>query len=150
MVTYRCDNELYHFGVKGMKWGVRKAKARKILGKTLQGVGIMANVGGFGLNVHNAFTGGTPFNKRVRRALLAQSAGLGAYALGRKLAGESGKGPTKRIQSFNRKRHLSAARAIERDARDLRKHGYMDEARAVSRVAYKERKKAKRTNKFMD
>ena len=24
-----CNNELYHYGVKGMKWGVRRDRARR-------------------------------------------------------------------------------------------------------------------------
>ena len=74
------DGELYHYGVPGMKWGVRKSRT------TL--------------------------------------------------------GP-----SFGNRYHSKAANRIQKDADDLRKHGYKAEADAVEKVAAKARQKASESQK---
>lgn len=71
------NNELYHYGVLGMKWGVRKDRG-----------------------------------------------------------GDSSK------RSLGNRYHSSSARRIQRDADDLRKHGYTTEADAVQKVADKQKQKA--------
>lgn len=51
------------------------------------------------------------------------------------------------VRRDNRKyanRHLKAAAASRRDARDLRAHGYIEESKAVMRVANKQQKKGER------
>lgn len=81
------DEFLAHYGVMGMKWGVRNAETQ------------------------------------------------------RKYAG--GKGLRSSLSNINRKRHARAAKAAERDAKDLEKHGYKEEAAAVRKVAQKQAEKTK-------
>ena len=79
------NNELYHYGILGMKWGVRKDRG-----------------------------------------------------------GDSSK------RSLGNRYRSASARRIQRDADDLRKHGYVTEADAVQKVADKQKQKATNSQRKAD
>lgn len=109
------NQTLAHYGVKGMKWGVRR-KQRNVIG-TPGGVK------------------GGPYgeNKPLKGAK------SGPYHENQKTPGV-----TRSASAKKRSRLERAADAAQRDADNLRKHGYTAEADAVQKVADKNRQKAER------
>lgn len=98
-----CKTELYHHGIKGQKWGVRRFQ-----------------------NEDGSL----------------KSAGKKRYY--------TEDGTTKTHSSIGNRIHSKAAKNIQRDADDLRKHGYKKEADAVQKVADKQRTKAQESQRKYD
>lgn len=94
--------ELMHYGVKGMKWGVRR-KSKPYVQDLGGGVSAV-----------------WPSKKTYKKA------------------------EQKRAKASKKSRLERAADAAQRDADNLRKHGYTTEADAVQKVADKNRQKAER------
>ena len=113
-------NELQHHGIKGQKWGVRRFQNPD---------GTLTSAG------RDRY--GHEHDQRIKEGILNRngirsnpSFGTPKTVLGKpvSLGGSS--------------RYARAAKAAQRDADDLRKHGFIEEADAVQKVADKNREKA--------
>ena len=78
------NDELYHHGIKGMKWGVRR---KKIASKALIGVGTGLNLAAQANNLSGIIRGGSKANRIATLGLSSASlAALIAGALSKKKA----------------------------------------------------------------
>mgnify|MGYP007101864319 CR=1 FL=1 len=165
------SNELQHHGIKGMHWGIRRyqnpdgtltaegslryrGKGLNLTSNQKKAVGAIAaasatksvidTIGNW--KTANSYIKGfakIPVSKLVTAGTVqaGKVAAVSALAtVGFIKVGEV-------IKTKNKERYAHAADAAQRDADDLRKHGYLEEANAVQKVADKNRKKSSSTMK---
>ena len=127
--------ELQHYGVKGMKWGVRRARGHGGLGsyatRKRQLAGDKRDLEGLNKGRHLSYG----LTKKRQAALDARD----KVALEKRIAKNSER---QRVKDEKKSRLERAADAAQRDSDNLRKHGYKAEADAVQKVADKNRFKA--------
>lgn len=127
-----CEDELYHHGIKGQKWGIRRFQ----------------NPDGTRIGTAKQKPGEQRFAKQFGNSV---AGGQGGKATGTaRLAANAG-GTKVNVPSIgSSKHHRKAADAVEKDANDLRKAGYTKEANAVQQVANKHREIADKKDKVRD
>lgn len=170
METY-YDNYLSHHGIKGQKWGIRRFqnadgtrtalgrdRIKKGFSKAKDGIknsSVKERAAAAGATLATISVAQSIQNMKVGQAVAAEMGlripmstivGKTAFAAGKwatiaALSVIGGHMIHDYMKSANNNRLKRAADAQQRDADDLRKHGYIEEADAVQKVANKTRSK---------
>lgn len=126
------DDYLEHHGIKGQKWGVRRFQ----------------NPDGTRIGTAKQKPGEKRASEMYRNSIVG---GQGGKAKGTERLAASAGGTKVNVPSIgSAKHHRKAANVVQRDADDLRKAGYNEEADAVQKVADKHREIADKKDKVRD